>query len=259
MPTTGAALSRAALAKLASVRGCGYTSRRMDSSAPANGVRLGWSFIAGCAAGVPAGVLLSYLAVLPLFLGLFFFLLLGLMVGAIMFRFGRGAAPASRRSLWLLGSAVVLVMWTTTLFVEYLLFPGYAAQQVARQVSKSRQRRLQLEERKKIESETRQYVLSRLAGRQYRGTVLDGLRGFAGYLGWVVRDGSIQSPRVLDDATVLVQVSQRRRAWVFRVVASLALLEFAVLSQFLGLSRPPKKKRGDENPPDPGSIPPASP
>ena len=81
---------------------------------------IGWSLVSGCVVGVPAGALLAYLAVLPMFLGLFFFLLVSLLVGAVMFRFGRSAAPVARRTLWAVGIAVVIVIWFTGLVVEYL-------------------------------------------------------------------------------------------------------------------------------------------
>jgi hypothetical protein len=214
----------------------------MESSSEPRRSSLAKPFIAGCTAGVPAAILLTYLAVLPLFLGLFFFLLLGLLVGALMFRFGRKAAPAPRGRLWLGGTGVVVVMWLTTLVVEYAIFPSLVSQRVGQ----SWHRRLTAEEKQTVARETRQAVLSRFVGREYRGGPVDWICALGGYTAWVARDGTMQCPRGLNNTTYLLQLDQRRRAWVLRVLLSLGLLEFAVLSQYLGLVKTPKSKTRED-------------
>lgn len=194
---------------------------------------IGWSLIAGCVLGVPAGCLLAYLAVLPLFLGLFFFLVIGLIVGAVMFRLGRLAGPRSKASLWLIGSVVVLVIWGTGLVVEYLGFPRDAT----RAVLKSIPQRLTPEQRADLYIQTRRYVLARFVGGQSEPGRLGSLRGFPAYLRWAATDGTIACPRVFNDSTHKVSLPQRRVGWVIRVGASLALLAFAILAQFLSLPR----------------------
>ncbi|MBN1489250.1 MAG: hypothetical protein JXA69_04975, partial [Phycisphaerae bacterium] len=51
------------------------------------------SVIAGLALGLPFAWLLAVLAFLPFYLGLFFFTLIGLLIGAVQFRVGKPAVP----------------------------------------------------------------------------------------------------------------------------------------------------------------------
>lgn len=208
--------------------------------------RIGRSFVAGCCSGIPAGIILSYLAVLPLYLGLFFFLVLGLLIGAIMFRFGRGGAPARPGPLRLVGAAVVLITWTTTLVTEYAAFPGLAAGRV---IMSWYPRPLKPDKEAEIDRRTRHHVMSQLLGREYRGGTADRLLGFPAYLKWVATDGVMTCPRVLDDSQFRLVMRQRRGSWIFRLILSMGLLAFSIFSQYLLLARPSKAPAtGDDNP-----------
>jgi len=195
---------------------------------------IGWSLLAGGVVGIATGCLLAYLAVLPMFLGLFFFLLLGLIIGAVMFRLGKGAAPVPALILWLMGAGVSILVWGTGLFVEYLGLPG----DVARAVRVSLPRRLTQQEQNELDAGVRRYVLSQFAGNEFRRGPADHARAVVGYLRWAATDGTMQCPRIFDDSTHAFQLGQRKRGWLTRVILSLGLLGFAVLSQVLSLRKP---------------------
>ena len=209
---------------------------------------IGWSFVGGCAVGVPAGCLLAYLALLPFFLGLFFFLILGLLIGAVMFRFGKPAAPVARARLWGIGVAVAVVVWTTGLVVEYLGFPADAA----RAVRKSLPQSLTPDQQDELYDRTRQHILSQLIGQDFRGGFFEHLRAFPAYLKWATTSGTMECPRIFNDSVHTVRLSQRGIPWLIRVIVSLGLLAFAILSQVLALARaaePPGSDAPSDQPP----------
>lgn len=206
------------------------------STTPAKRTGIGRSFAAGCCTGIPAGVILAYLAPMPFYLGLFFFLVFGLVIGAIMFRFGRGAVPVRPLTLNLIGSVVVLLTWGTTLVTEYATFSGL----VARQTETALFRRLTPQQRAEVVAKSHTHVMSQLLGRPYEGGAADWLAGFPKYLRWIARDGTMECPRTVDPSTFTFKASQRRTSWAFRVVVSMALLAFAVLSQYRLLAQPQK-------------------
>jgi hypothetical protein len=212
----------------------------MSSTASPTRTWIGWSFVAGCCTGIPAGIILTYLAVIPFYIGLFFFLLLGLLVGATMFRFGRNAVPVRPVTLRLIGTVIVLLTWTTTLVTEYVLFPG----QAAAKVEVSWRPRPTPEKKLQISRQVRQSVMSQLLGRDYNGGVAAWLEGFPKYLRWVARDGAMRCPRVLDATTLQLPPVQCKGAWLFRVTLSLGLLTFSILSQYLLLARHQRSEDG---------------
>jgi hypothetical protein len=201
--------------------------------------------LAGFIGGVPTGFVLAYLAPLPFFLSLFFCMLLGLLIGATMFRLGRDAIPIPRGVLWGVGIASVLAIWITMLSVEYAGLPADAAQQVLGSIP----RRLTADERATLEQQTREHILTQFSGRQAAGTVGDHVRAFPGYLRWVALDGRLDCPRVFHDSTHLLVLQERGLRWTIRVVLSLVLLTFGVMSQVSDLAGPRDRTEPTEVPP----------
>ncbi len=80
--------------------------------------------LAGVGAALPIGWLLCYGALLPFFLGLFFFMLFGLLVGAVVFRIGQGARPIARSRIVGGTTVVVLAVMVVSLTVEGRDFPS---------------------------------------------------------------------------------------------------------------------------------------
>ena len=197
--------------------------------APSASIHLRRALFAGAVAGVPAAWLLAYLAPMPYLLGLFFFLLVGLIVGAVMCRAARSGAPIPRRRSTHVSLAVSLLVWSGVLVMEYRWFPEMAARKAVR--------------------------LSLVAGmgdagvQAYRERVRHAAReqlktGYwpgrlPGYVRWAVTSGRMELPRAGSDEPVQIQNVQLPLGWVLRVAASLALLMFAIDSQMASLAPKP--------------------
>lgn len=208
---------------------------------------------------IPAGWLLAILALLPFFLGLFFSLVVGLLLGAVVYRLARPAAPLASWAALVLGGVVFLAAWTTGLACEYLNTRGYDlpwysagswrwvpvdgdATRVVR--GRLRHRSLTVAERELLRTRTRQAFARQLAVRYPPG-------GFVGFLRWsAAGQGALEVPRVFGAAPVLLDPKQRGASWLIRLVLSLILLGFAVLSQVLCLARE-RPPTGDDPPPRP--------
>ena len=182
---------------------------------------------------------MGFLALLPYFLGLFFFALLGLVVGAVMFRFGRPAAPAGRSTLWLIGGFVAALLCVTGLAAEYHGLIGYRVfghefNDAYRHLRRSfRHRAFTQQELDTLRDETRRHVRAQLRTDYPPG-------GFLGFVRWAATDGTIECPRIFDNATQTVAIRHRGFTWVVRVLLSLGMLTFSIMSQILGLAEPPK-------------------
>lgn len=204
----------------------------VESPAPVADTRgsrwIGWSVISGGGVGIPAGVLLAYLSALPFLLGLFFYLLLGLIIGATMFRFGRRAPAPSRRLAQAMGIGVAVLVWGTSLYVEYIAFP----RSVDRQVRESFRKSFPADERAELRTQTGAFVAEYLRNHYPPG-------GFVGYVRWAIDDKPMECPRVFSDSTQKIRLPQRGTLWLVRVGLALVLVVWAVLSQVLGLAAKP--------------------
>lgn len=204
------------------------------------------SLIGGCVVGLPLGWLLAYLAFLPVFLGLFFFMLLGLIPGALMYRLGLPAAPVHRGLLWLFGLGVSLLIGGTGLFKEY----RDLELNVAQTIQDKYRRGLPADQRRQIRSRVHEFVGTFLKKDYPPG-------GFPGYLRWAATDGKLECSINLDrPVSFTYRLAQRKGIWLTRVILSFILLAGAVLSQVLGLAkrREPKKIEGAGSPsPPPGA------
>lgn len=191
---------------------------------PARQAWIGWSLLAGLALALPSGWLLAYLAALPFLLGLFFFLLLGLMVGAMIYRVGSTARVASRATLWLLGSSAAFVLVSSSLYTEYRALPRSVEKRVRDSIFEAPP----ADQRVKLSQGVRQFVATELDTKYPPG-------GWVGYLRWAATNGKFTCPRILKASTVEFRLSHRGTLWVVRVVLSLLLVEWAIMSQVLGL------------------------
>ena len=209
------------------------------TNTPSSSHRIWLALIGGCLLGLPTGWLLATLAVLPMFLGLFFFLVLGLFIGAAMFRLGKSAAPVPKSTIITIGSIVTLIIWSFALVVEY----RQLSEDAARTVSKSfKNRRFTSEEKIHLQTETGDFVQAYLKDNYPPGQ-------FVGYLCWAATNGTIECPRVLGDDTETYNLNQTGPAWVIRVIVSLFLLGFTLLAQLLGLASTPASYNKSANGP----------
>ncbi|NLX15157.1 MAG: hypothetical protein GXY44_16125 [Phycisphaerales bacterium] len=203
--------------------------------------------IGGCVTGIPLGWLLAYLAFLPVYLGLFFFMLLGLIPGAFMYRLGSSKAPLHRGVLWLAGLIVSLLIGVTTLFAEYRGLEN----NVVQTIEGSYRRGLPADQRHRVRSMVSEHIGLYLNNNYPPG-------GFSGYLRWAGTDGELECEVDLDrPVSFSYRLPQRRKIWLTRVLLSFVLLAGAVLSQVLGLA---KRRESNEiveseaSPPSPGGT-----
>ena len=186
-----------------------------------------WWLAAGVGAAIawPTGWLLSYAAALPFLLGLFFYALFGLVIGAVVHRVSSGG----RRGLsGVVGTTLIVAAgWGTSLAQEAADFPVDMASRAVRQ-SNDLGERSRTEFERAVEDEVRQFL------RDEHGSA-----GLLGYVRWVTATGSIPAG-VLPSVTIRLEVGQRQVWWLVRVVLSLMLFAFGVGSQTL--AAPPRRR-----------------
>ncbi len=182
--------------------------------------------LAGLLASVPLGWLLSNAAQLPFFLGLFFFPLFGLMIGAVMHRVLHRARPYGTWPLLVGTTIVVLFCWLLSLEIEARGMPVWVAAHA------SRNPRLKLKDqtieayRASVAEQARQFL---------RQSYPPG--GMLGYVRWVSTNGVI-SRQVVPGLLRPIHAPQQGKWWLIRVALSVGLLAFGIGSQTLILRSP---------------------
>jgi len=201
-------------------------------------------------------VVLGYLALLPFFLGVFFFLLLGLIPGAVLFRFGHPIRPLSSRRIWGAAVPVVLVTWLVAGYVESRALPGHVAVKVRNSISGGFPPGYS---RAALERHVANWVGDYLR-REY------GSAGLLAYVRWAGSRGRIEIPQgniVLSDSrgaadptTVTLQLSrpavhqlqQPALLWCVRVIGSLLMLMLSMTLQLSPLRKAEPPTTGADGP-----------
>jgi len=203
----------------------------------------------GCVVGLPVGWVLATLIMLPFMLGLFFHMLLGLLVGAVVYRVGSPAMPVSRAIALGAGFGVALAVYGVSLAGEYYNVRGYslyrsgpggwawypvegdAAQAVRHSFPDRSFSREQLESLRRTASEA---FVRELAAKYPPG-------GFIGFLRWCASPSRpIVLPRVLGEGTQECKPKRSGTPWMIRMVLAWVLLSGAIVSQVAGLSPRPQ-------------------
>lgn len=200
-------------------------SRATSVGASGSSARWWLAVVAGSIVSLPMAWILSYAAALPFFLGVFFFALLGLVIGSIVHRFAAPARPYGRFTLVVGTTVVVAVGWLASIAVEARGFPkDMAVVAGGRTLSLGG---LTIEEyRASVDADVRRY----LAERYPPG-------GTLGYVRWILTNGTLRRGDIAGVNRTLSR-TQTRWAWAIRVVLSVALLGFGIASQTLLLSQP---------------------
>jgi hypothetical protein len=182
---------------------------------------------------VPIGWLLATAALLPFYLGLFFFALFGLMLGAVQYRIGSPAAPIAKSAIYTGGILLIVVTWLIAMGFEYdhLYSDGV-------RLAKERQRVLTPEQLRAIDTDTPALIRGYLASKYPPGGVI-------GYMEWAARSGQMTVTTTAGGRPILFRLRQGPIGWCLRVVISAALLTFGVMSQIVGLTRAPAVAGGD--------------
>jgi len=183
--------------------------------------------LSGVVLGMPVGWLLAHLGLLPFYLGLFFFTLFGLLIGAVVYRVGIPAAPLPRSVLWVGGLVVVAATWTVSIVFEYRhLYPD-----AIRCVKQAHRKFLPPAQLEAINARTPVRVREYLWREHPPG-------GLAGYLRWAATSGRMPVGELPSGRVITYVLRQGPIGWSVRVLVSVAMLTFGVLSQVLGLARP---------------------
>lgn len=192
--------------------------------------------IVGLIVAVPIGAALSVAGPLVMYLGIFFFALMGLLLGAAMFRVWRPARPVERRTLVICSCIVGLSAFAVSLFVETLRFPSVVVNQAhfypvdpTQRASMDNVESIQKshEQRK---AAVRDAVRSDLKKRFPPG-------GMIGYLWWGTVDGKMKFELEGERTPIIVAMKQSRVGFPVRVILSAVLICLAVLSQVWPLRR----------------------
>lgn len=187
--------------------------------AKGGGGRWWMAVVVGLAVSAPFVWLLSYGAALPYYLGLFFFVLFGLVIGAVMHRIAAPGRPYGRGALLTGTTIVVLAGWWGTIVFEARGFPS----DMAEEASKMARRTINdvAAFRSTVTQDVRRYL---------REAYPPG--GTFGYVRWILSSGELPKGDVKEFHRTF-HAPQRRIGWAVRIVLSLALYAFGIGSQTL--------------------------
>lgn len=167
---------------------------------------------------LPFAWLLSFAAALPFFVGLFFFILFGLLIGAVAYRVAAAGRPYSRPAILLGTTIIVITGWTASIVKEAQDFPRDMATDAMRRAREIGGRSAS-EYRSAVEEGVRRLLIERYPP----GATL-------GYVRWILTSGELKKGDIQ-----LVEQTLRRlpcgRWWAVRAVLSVGLLGFGVGSQ----------------------------
>ncbi|RJP37477.1 MAG: hypothetical protein C4547_05570 [Phycisphaerales bacterium] len=181
---------------------------------------------AGMVLSAAFGVLLSYVAFLMALLGLFFYVLFGLIVGAVVYRIAHRLRPIGRGRVYLGTALCAMSSWGVSLFWEGASFPEIVARQAIEKTPLLPEGLTKAQFRDRILEST-----AAILRRDYPPG------GVPGYFRWIASSGRLEKGAITD-VPVPISLSQRGWVWVVRVVLSLVFTAFGVGSQTLALARP---------------------
>ncbi len=217
----------------AEVNGEPASDRRATDSAvaPGSGDVRRWvlAVLAASVAGMPIGWLLCYGGLLPFYLGLFFFTLFGLLLGAVAYRVGNAARPLSKAAIVAGTAAVVAVTWSISVAVEAYDFPYQVAGDALMQYRRLAEGNTPESFRRQSVEEVRAYL---------RENHPPG--GIIGYVHWAVTSSRIDPP--VGALRRPFKASQPGAWWAGRVVLSIILLFYGVYAQVGSLTRLPTER-----------------
>lgn len=189
---------------------------------PRSAVRWWLAVGAGVVASLPLAWLLSHAALLPFFLGVFFFALFGLVIGAVMHRVASPARPYPSATL-LVGTTIVVAFGLIgSVVMESRDFPRKMATEAGDKTRNIGNRTID-EYRTAVANDIRRYLRE-----QYPPG------GTLGYVRWVLASGRLKKGQIAHVNRTLRR-TQYKGWWAVRVILSAGLLAFGIGSQTLPL------------------------
>jgi hypothetical protein len=192
-------------------------------------------YVLGCVLVTVIGVALSKLlasaGLLPFvfgIVGVFFFMLVGLILGAILFRCGAGARPMRRGVLLVSVLVPTLAISAGTVVFEYRSVVVDNAEQALRVQNKNPRDRKFAAEKRQMRRMIESYWRARFA-----------VGGVAGYVAWTLRGSKFKIGPTDADERVVVEHKQAGVLWLIRAVISFVALGWAMGGQVWPLSKRP--------------------
>ncbi|MFH0982838.1 MAG: hypothetical protein V2A79_15050 [Planctomycetota bacterium] len=193
--------------------------------------RVPGGIVVGVLLAIPLGLLLSYAAFLVAMLGLFYFVLFGLLIGGAIYRVWLPLRPLAPRTVKLGVAVAVLAGWGGSLVWEGLTFPSQVAKDAIKQVVKLPEKTDPEVRADDVRSDAARAARRFLAERYPPGGVI-------GYWRWAMAEKTIAIP--ITGATNPRPLRYRTNGGMFmaRVILSGLAFTLAVYSQVAPLSRP---------------------
>jgi hypothetical protein len=177
--------------------------------------------VAGVILAIALGWTLLTLALSLMFmLGLFFFMLFGLLIGAVMYRIAAPTRPVTNKALWTASIIVAFAGWSTAIYKEATDFPNNFTDAVVRNY-KQHGLYVPSNDFAKVETELHEHIVGYLAEHYPPG-------GRLGYLRMAARGAPIRLELPSQPRTLEVPARVAAWAWWTRVLLALVLMAFAV-------------------------------
>ena len=214
-----------------------------DKVCPAN---CGNSESSGCMwkstiAGLLVAVLLSWTLLsvalsLPFFLGLFFFMLFGLVIGAVMFRLANPHRPVAKSGIIVSTAIVSLICWAVALYGECVEFP----EDFVNRAVKSSELYIPDNAYNEVCDQLDEFIVDYLKTNYPPGGVWGYLKMTA--VGDPIKIDIPNQPKIVTLKPRVAPVS-----WWIRVVLSLVLLYIAVYAVTCDLAQAESDKQNQDN------------
>jgi len=187
--------------------------------------------LVGVGLAVPFGILLSYVAFLLAYLGLFFYALFGLFIGAVVARIAAGWAPIEKKALTGGTSLIVLTGLAVSWAWEIRGLPGDMSRQALRSIVTLPAGMSKQDFIRSVENKVRQSI-----ERDYPPG------GAIGYVKWVIAGGKFEKGTIEGVRRELSR-PQRRWIWAIRVVLSVVLFAYGISAVTWPLTQPRARTR----------------
>lgn len=199
--------------------------------AEGHGGRLIGALAVGLLLAVPIGALLSLAGLLVFYLGLFFFLLFGMMLGASMFRVLKKVRPVATGSLVTVGLIVALFAFGVSLWVESVRVPWHVAKKANYALPLSGERVTEANaEAARQDLEHQRALVAKEAAETIAKRYPPG--GLIGYVRWAATDGKLEFVAPNRDAgKIHYQLSQGPIGFCIRLAICAAFICIGVLAQ----------------------------
>lgn len=177
--------------------------------------------------GIPFIILLMYCAWLPLMMGMYFFILGGMLIGAIWFRLAQRVRPVPAVAVQVRLFTMLVLLTGLYLVSEYYMKVGHLSRDMAN-LTIEKITLNTLAERQAREQEAADHVRASL--RKYGP-------GPLGYWAWAATSGELP-PMAQYTGQESIALTQTKAYWVLRVVFSVVLFWYGLQLMVKDLARP---------------------